>query len=151
MNLKICIIAALRVTPLTTLRAADGRTPTSKPTIPAWHKTDGKLEAKVAPYMGRNVIFVNDKPLPPLMCSGKEHSRETWLGQPRKSIEEFTSLDYEIFQTDTWLKYSLSPGGGKLIKPVGAAPKTVSMPPYSCQYFALQTGAPLNAIHQSSP
>ena len=70
-----------------------------------------KLEAKVAPYNGRNAIFVNGKALAPLMYSGTEHSRETWAGQPRKSIEEFTALGYEIIQTDMWLKYSLRPDG----------------------------------------
>ena len=69
------------------------------------------LEAKVASYKGRNVIYVNGQPMAPLMYSGTEHSRETWTGQPRKSIEEFTSLGYEIIQTDMWFKYSLRPDG----------------------------------------
>ena len=71
----------------------------------------GGLAAKVAPYKGRNVIWVNGKPMAPLMYSGTEHSRETWAGQPRKSIEEFTSMGYEIIQTDMWFKYSLRPDG----------------------------------------
>jgi hypothetical protein len=69
----------------------------------------GGLEAKVAPYKGRNVIWVDGKPLAPLMYSGTEHSRETWTNQPRKSIEEFSALGYEIIQTDMWFKYSLRP------------------------------------------
>jgi hypothetical protein len=69
------------------------------------------LEAKVAPYKGRNVIWVDGKPMPPLMYSGTEHSRETWTGQPRKSIGDFSALGYEIFQTDMWFKYSLRPDG----------------------------------------
>ncbi|MEI7899391.1 MAG: beta-galactosidase [bacterium] len=71
----------------------------------------GGLEAKVAPYKGRNVIWVNRKPLAPLMYSGTEHSRETWAGQPRKSLEDFSALGYEIIQTDMWFKYSLRPDG----------------------------------------
>lgn len=71
----------------------------------------GGLEAKVAPYKGRNVIWVDGKPMAPLMYSGTEHSRETWTNQPRKSIEEFTALGYEIIQTDMWFKYSLRPDG----------------------------------------
>ena len=71
----------------------------------------GKLEAKVAPYKGRNVIWVNGRPLAPLMYSGTEHSRETWVGRPRQSIEEFSRLGYEIIQTDMWFKYSLRPDG----------------------------------------
>lgn len=71
----------------------------------------GGLEAKVSPYKGRNVIWVNNKPMAPLMYSGTEHSRETWAGQPRKSIEEFSALGYEIIQTDMWFKYSLRPDG----------------------------------------
>ena len=69
------------------------------------------LEARVAPCKGRNVFFVNGRPMAPLMYSGTEHSRETWAGRPRKSIEEFTALGYEIIQTDLWLKYSLRPDG----------------------------------------
>jgi hypothetical protein len=38
-------------------------------------------------------------------------------------------------------------GGEKSIKPLGAAPTKVLMPPYSCQYFDLQTGVPLNPVH----
>jgi hypothetical protein len=71
----------------------------------------GGLEAKVAPYKGRNVIWVDGKPMAPLMYSGTEHSRETWTNQPRKSIEEFSALGYEIIQTDMWFKYSLRPDG----------------------------------------
>jgi hypothetical protein len=71
----------------------------------------GGLEAKVAPYKGRNVIWVDGKPMAPLMYSGTEHSRETWTNQPRKSIEEFTAMGYEIIQTDMWFKYSLRPDG----------------------------------------
>ena len=68
-------------------------------------------EGSVAPYKGRNVIWVNGKPMAPLMYSGTEHSRQTWAGQPRKSIEDFSALGYEIIQTDMWLKYSLKPDG----------------------------------------
>ena len=70
-----------------------------------------KLEAKVDRYNGRNVLFVNGKPMAPLMYSGTEHSRETWAGQPRASIEAFSALGYEIIQTDMWFKYSLRPDG----------------------------------------
>ena len=70
-----------------------------------------KLEAKVGPYKGRNVFFVNGKPMPPLMYSGTEGSRETWAGRPKQSLEEFSALGYEVFQTDMWFKYSLRPDG----------------------------------------
>ena len=69
----------------------------------------GKLEAKVGPYKGRNVIFVNGKPIVPLMYAGTEQCRRTWEGKPRKSIEQFSALGYEIIQTDMWFKYSLKP------------------------------------------
>lgn len=69
------------------------------------------LEAKVAPYKGRNVLWVEGKPVAPLMYSGTEHSRETWAGQPRQSIAEFSSIGHEIIQTDMWFKYSLRPDG----------------------------------------
>jgi hypothetical protein len=72
---------------------------------------DGKIEAKVALYKGRNVFWVNGQPMAPLMYSGTEHSRETWTGRPRQSIEEFSRLGYEIIQTDLWFKYSLRPDG----------------------------------------
>jgi hypothetical protein len=71
----------------------------------------GALTAKVGRYKGRSVIFVNGKPMAPLMYSGTEHSRETWAGQPRESIEAFSALGYEIIQTDMWFKYSLRPDG----------------------------------------
>ena len=71
----------------------------------------GKLEAKVAPYQGRNVFWVNGRPMAPLMYSGTEHSRETWAGQPRQSIGEFAALGQQIIQTDMWFKYSLRPDG----------------------------------------
>ncbi len=70
-----------------------------------------KLEAKVAPYLGRNVFFVNGRPIAPIMYSGTEHSRDTWTGRPRQSLSEFTQLGYEIIQTDLWFKYSLRPDG----------------------------------------
>lgn len=79
--------------------------------MPMWQRTPGKLAAKVAPHNGRSVIFINGKPMAPLMYSGTEHSRETWAGLPRKSIGEFSKLGYEIIQTDMWLKYSLRPDG----------------------------------------
>ncbi len=72
---------------------------------------DQKLEAWVAPYKGRNVFFVNGKPLPPLMYSNTEQGRKTWQDPTRKSIREFTEQGYRIIQTDFWLKYSLSPDG----------------------------------------
>ncbi len=97
--------------PLASLRAAGKATSEVVPPMPVWQRTTGKLEAMVAPYKGRNVIFVNGRPMAPQMYSGTEHSRETWAGQPRKSLEEFTALGYEIFQTDLWLKYSLRPDG----------------------------------------
>jgi hypothetical protein len=71
----------------------------------------GGPEAKVAPYKGRNVIWVDGKPVPPLMYSGTEHSRETWEGKPRQSLAEFTAQGYELIQTDMWFKYSLRPDG----------------------------------------
>jgi hypothetical protein len=71
----------------------------------------GGLEAKVAPHNGRNVIWVDGRPVPPLMYSGTEHSRDTWEGRPRRSLEEFTSRGYRIIQTDMWFKYSLRPDG----------------------------------------
>ena len=102
---------AILLAPLAALHAAEKAPLDATMAIPPWQRTNGKLEAKVAPYKGRHVIFVNGQPMAPLMYSGTEHSRETWTGQPRKSIEEFTALGYEIFQTDLWLKYSLRPDG----------------------------------------
>ena len=72
------------------------------------HRNDAKLEAKLGAYKGRNVFYINGKPTVPLMYSGTEHSRATWTGKPRKTLEEFTALGYEIFQTDLWFKYSLN-------------------------------------------
>lgn len=68
-------------------------------------------EAWVGPYKGRNVFFVDGKPMPPLMYSGTEHGRETWKDPARKSIREFASAGCRVFQTDFWLKYSMSPDG----------------------------------------
>lgn len=82
--------------------AAEG--PTTAP-------TDPPLEAKAAPYKGRNVFFVNGRPVAPQMYSGTEHSRQTWSGRPRQSLEEFTAAGYQVIQTDMWFKYSLRPDG----------------------------------------
>lgn len=69
------------------------------------------LEAWVAPYKGRNVFFVDGKPIPPLMYSGTEQGRETWKDPAHKCIREFADKGYRIFQTDFWLKYSLPETG----------------------------------------
>jgi len=71
----------------------------------------GGLEARVAFHNGRPAIWVNGQPLPPLMYSGTEHSRDTWQGRPHQSLTEFGSLGYRIIQTDFWLKYSLREDG----------------------------------------
>jgi len=73
--------------------------------------SSGKVEAKVAAYKGRNVFFINGLPAAPLMYSGTEHSRDTWGGQPRQSLADFTAQGYDIIQTDMWFKYSLRPDG----------------------------------------
>lgn len=70
-----------------------------------------KLEARIGLHNGHSVIFVNGRHVAPQMYSGTEHSRQTWTGRPRQSIEEFTAQGYEIIQTDFWLKYSLRPDG----------------------------------------
>ncbi|MFM2167542.1 MAG: hypothetical protein RIS79_1913 [Verrucomicrobiota bacterium] len=70
-----------------------------------------KLEARIGLHQGHSVVFVNGRPVAPQMYSGTEHSRQTWTGQPRQSIEEFTAQGYQIIQTDFWLKYSLRPDG----------------------------------------
>ncbi|MEK0445431.1 MAG: hypothetical protein RLZZ399_752 [Verrucomicrobiota bacterium] len=70
-----------------------------------------KLEARIGLHQGHGVIFVNGRPVAPQMYSGTEHSRQTWAGRPRRSIEEFTAQGYGIIQTDFWLKYSLRPDG----------------------------------------
>ncbi len=111
MNTPAFLASALLLASLAALRAADNTPPDETAAMTTWRRPSGKLEAKVAPYKGRNVIFVNGDPMAPLMYSGTEHTRETWTGQPRKSIEEFTALGYEIIQTDMWLKYSLRPDG----------------------------------------
>ncbi len=105
--LRSCVLAV----PLAAVLGADTAGPAASADIPHWRRTEGQLEAKVGSYKGRNVIFVNSKPMAPLMYSGTEHSRETWVGQPRASIEAFSALGYEIVQTDMWLKYSLRPDG----------------------------------------
>ncbi len=68
-----------------------------------------KLEAFVGPYKGRNVFYINGKPTPPLMYSSTEQGRKTWADPTRQCIVDFTSQGYDIFQTDMWFKYSLSP------------------------------------------
>ena len=64
----------------------------------------------MGPYKGRNVFFVNEKPMPPLMYSSTEQGRKTWADPTRQCIIDFTAQGYEIFQTDMWFKYSLSSG-----------------------------------------
>ena len=92
------------------LTALSGLNATEPPQLV--HRTHAdKLEARVAHYMGRNVLMVNDQPTAPQMYSGTEHSRETWTGLARQSIKDFTALGYDIIQTDLWLKYSLRPDG----------------------------------------
>lgn len=85
--------------------------PTDAPTIPNWQRTEGKLQAKVGLHLGRPTLFVDGKPTPPQAYSGTEHSRETWTGLARQSLVDFSSLGYDIIQTDTWLKYSLREDG----------------------------------------
>lgn len=70
-----------------------------------------KLEGKVGLYKGRNVFFINGKPVPPIMYSSTEQGRKTWADPTKKSIEEFTAQGYDIIQTDMWFKYSLNSDG----------------------------------------
>lgn len=108
---RAVLAIALLLPPLTAIHASETSKQDTTADFPLRPMINGKLEAKVAPYKGRNVFFVNGRPMPPQMYSGTEHSRETWAGQPRKSIEEFTALGYEIIQTDMWFKYSLRSDG----------------------------------------
>ncbi|GAB3416475.1 hypothetical protein GCM10027516_09540 [Niabella aquatica] len=62
-------------------------------------------------YKGRMVFFINGKPVPPLMYSGTEQGRQTWKDPTKKSIAQFSSIGYDIIQTDMWFKYSLMPDG----------------------------------------
>lgn len=91
--------------------AAAAAAPTDVSPMPTWQRTEGKLEAKIGPHLGRPVIFVDGKPMAPQAYSGTEHSRETWTGLARQSLADFSALGYEIIQTDTWLKYSLREDG----------------------------------------
>ncbi len=70
-----------------------------------------KMEGWVGAYKGRMAFFINGKPVPPLMYSGTEQGRQTWKDPTEKSIAQFTSIGYDIIQTDMWLKYSLLPDG----------------------------------------
>ena len=63
-----------------------------------------KLEARVGPYKGRNVFFVNGEPVPPLMYSSTEQGRKTWADPTRQCIIDFTEQGYDIIQTDMWFK-----------------------------------------------
>lgn len=84
-------------------------------TVSAQNKEAGEsgicYEGRVDLYKGRNVFFINNKPYAPLMYSGTEQGRETWMDPTRKSIQEFTAQGYEIIQTDTWFKYLLNKDG----------------------------------------
>lgn len=68
-------------------------------------------ESRVGVYNGRNVIFINDHPYPPIMYSGTEQGQRTWMDPTRKSLQEFTDKGYEIIQTDSWFKYLLDESG----------------------------------------
>lgn len=68
-------------------------------------------EGRVGLYKGRNVFFINDEPYAPLMYSGTEQGRKTWMDPTRRSIQEFTAQGYEIIQTDTWFKYLMNEQG----------------------------------------
>ncbi len=68
-------------------------------------------EGRVGQYKGRNVFFIDDIPYAPLMYSGTEQGRKTWMDPTKKSIEAFTAQGYEIIQTDTWFKYLLDERG----------------------------------------
>lgn len=109
-SLFACLIL---LTPLTAFAQApvEPALAAPAPPIPQWQRTPGKLEAKVAPYKGRMVLMVNGQPVAPQMYSGTEHSRETWTGLARQSIQDFSAIGYDIIQTDLWLKYSLRPDG----------------------------------------
>ena len=50
----------------------------------------------MGPYKGRNVFFVNEKPMPPLMYSSTEQGRKTWADPTRQCIIDFTAQGYEI-------------------------------------------------------
>ncbi len=70
-----------------------------------------KMEGWTGMHNGRMVFFINGKPVPPLMYSGTEQGRQTWKDPTKKSIAQFTSVGYDIIQTDMWFKYSLRPDG----------------------------------------
>ena len=69
------------------------------------------LEARVGPYKGRNVFWIDGKPTPPLMYCSTEQGRQTWANPTRNSILEFVTQGYDIIQTDMWFKYSLREDG----------------------------------------
>lgn len=108
MKMRQAFLAAWLVAPWALAHSAVDAAP---PELPRWRQSGPPLEATIGDHRGHRVIFVNGVPLAPQMYSGTEHSRQTWTGQPRKSLEEFSALGYEMFQTDFWLKYSLRPDG----------------------------------------
>jgi hypothetical protein len=85
----LTLLTALLLVPLAALHATEKAPLAATTAMPAWQRTNGRLAATVASYKGRNVIVVNGKPMAPLLYSGTEHSRETWTGRPRQSIEDF--------------------------------------------------------------
>lgn len=72
---------------------------------------DIPYSGRVGEYKGRNVLFINDQPYAPIMYSGTEQGRNTWLDPTKKSIQEFCDQGYEIIQTDTWFKYLMGNSG----------------------------------------
>jgi len=62
------------------------------------------LSGKVADYLGRPTIFINDQPVAPMIYAGTEHSRFTWKETPHRNLANFAQAGYRLFQVDVWFR-----------------------------------------------
>ena len=57
-----------------------------------------KLEGKVSLYKGRNVFFINGKPVPPIMYSSTEQGRKTWADPTKKVLRNLLYKGIVLFR-----------------------------------------------------
>jgi len=70
-------------------------------------QTGKGITGKVAMHSGRATLFVNDKPVYPMIYSLTDTpgGRWTWEEIPRENIENFTQAGISLLQVDIWLEY----------------------------------------------
>lgn len=75
------------------------------------YHSDQKESARVGAFNGRMALQISGQPKAPVIYSGTEGSRSTWLPRIAENIGNFVRAGVDIIQNDMWLKYFWLPNG----------------------------------------